>query len=516
MKRNFRIYGIIAIAVLLLLITTSGVPIIDTFAEKAIEVGRNTALLVTFIGITGGLIADTIYYFNFANIDEFSSKWNPIVSGANANHAIVAVVNSFLMLLQPFYVIAIVLTGVYLLFIAGTPAGRAKAKSNFWKLVFSMVVVTLSMQLFQIILNLSAALTVGVVNIAGISGLTVQGIMLPFTMLLMGLGALSIALGPFALVTFGIIAILVNLPIFIIIQLRYVILLILAMLFPFTIFFHYLDLQFTKAFAAKLVRLTFIWTFLPVVIMLAVAGADIAIESYAEQCGPLQYLTYIPGVGALISLIYSLFDASCLAMIGMSLVGIIIIAVTPLMMSGVMTWIGAGLAMAGMAYFGRSWATPLTTFGGLLAGMGPGAFMMGGTQAMFRGMAPGAGGPTSASDVMAQKRQGIMKDYEQTEFKDLKNKPIEERTSIEHKRFGQLEKKDAELGKFDKHLEDRGFKTPDDLGRIGPKDAEKIVRDFEVGKYKETGLGKKEEFVREKFGSLGQKIGEKLSRRRTP
>lgn len=389
MKKNFKIYGIIAI-ILSITIAVSGVPVVDKLIEKGWNMASLTVLYAIIVeGVITPFYLISWNYFTFSNIDEFSSKWNPTVAGPNANPAIVSVVNSFLRILEPLYIIAIILTGVYLLFIAGTPAGRARAKSMFWKLIFSMVVVTLSMQLFQIFLNISSALTVGVANIGGVDSTTISHIIMPFMLFLLGLATLAIAVGSIPVLTFIIITVLFVLLIPIIVNLRYIILLILAMLFPFTIFLHFLDFQFTKAFGAKLIRLTFIWAFLPVIMMLAVIGSNIAVESYADKCPDLlEYVSFIPGIGVLLSLIYSLFDASCIGMIGMSFVGTIIIFATPFMMSGVMTWIGAGLAMIGMANFDKSWGTGLTTFGGILAGMGPGALMMGGTQAMFKGMVP--------------------------------------------------------------------------------------------------------------------------------
>lgn len=376
MERRFKVYGIVAIAVLLLAITSSGV--IDALIKKAMEIAALIALIGIVIGFIEGLATTWLY------------TQNPIVAGPNADPAILAVVNSFLRLLQPFYILAIILTGVYLLFIGGTPAGRAKAKSMFWKLIFSMVLVTLSMQLFQILLNLSEVLTSAVMNISGVDWSTMYGITLPFTILIFTLAGVAALAGLNIFVTTAlIIAILYNLLIPFIIGLRYLILLILAMLFPFTIFLHFLDFQFTKAFGAKLVRLTFIWTFLPVIMMLVVVGSNIAIGSYADKCGPLVGLVAIPGVNVLASIFAAIFgNSNCLMVILMSLIGTILVFATPFMMSGVMTWIGAGLAMVGMASFTKSWGTPLTTFGGILAGMGPGALMMGGTQEMFRRMAP--------------------------------------------------------------------------------------------------------------------------------
>jgi len=55
----------------------------------------------------------------------------------------------FISFLEPLYVMAILLTGIYLLFFSGTPQGRVRAKSMLISLIMGMVVISVSTYLIH-------------------------------------------------------------------------------------------------------------------------------------------------------------------------------------------------------------------------------------------------------------------------------------------------------------------------------------------------------------------------------
>jgi len=75
----------------------------------------------------------------------------------------------FVSLLQPFYLLAISITGFYLLLVSSSPAGRNKAKSTLIKLVISLVLISLSPQIMSIALDITENITSSVLGQADIA-----------------------------------------------------------------------------------------------------------------------------------------------------------------------------------------------------------------------------------------------------------------------------------------------------------------------------------------------------------
>ena len=56
--------------------------------------------------------------------------------------------DGFIKILVPIYTIAIVVTGIYLIFVSVSPGGRMKAKSMISKLILSMILVSISTEIY--------------------------------------------------------------------------------------------------------------------------------------------------------------------------------------------------------------------------------------------------------------------------------------------------------------------------------------------------------------------------------
>ena len=68
---------------------------------------------------------------------------------------VTVVLNFFIRLLQPFYVMAIMVTGIYLLFMSGSPLGRAKAKKTLVKLIIGLGLITMTIPIVEMLLESS-------------------------------------------------------------------------------------------------------------------------------------------------------------------------------------------------------------------------------------------------------------------------------------------------------------------------------------------------------------------------
>lgn len=78
----------------------------------------------------------------------------------------------FLGLIQPLYVLAIAVTAFYLVFVTGSPQGRAKAKSLMKDLVTGMIILSLSPILLEALLTFSADATGAIMEQTDISVVT--------------------------------------------------------------------------------------------------------------------------------------------------------------------------------------------------------------------------------------------------------------------------------------------------------------------------------------------------------
>ena len=78
----------------------------------------------------------------------------------------------FLSLIQPLYLLTITVTAFYLIFISGSPAGRAKAKSLMGSLILGMIIISLSPVLLSALANFSAITTKAIMGQADVSVVT--------------------------------------------------------------------------------------------------------------------------------------------------------------------------------------------------------------------------------------------------------------------------------------------------------------------------------------------------------
>jgi len=70
----------------------------------------------------------------------------------------------FFSMIQPLYVMAIAVTGGYLIFISGSPGGRSKAKKFMKDLIVGMIIISMSPMLLQGLMNLSESITEAILN----------------------------------------------------------------------------------------------------------------------------------------------------------------------------------------------------------------------------------------------------------------------------------------------------------------------------------------------------------------
>ena len=215
----------------------------------------------------------------------------------------------FISLLEPLYVMAILLTGIYLLFFSGTPQGRVRAKGMLLSLILGMVVISVSTYLIQLLFNTSNSLTrnllgqgpldIGFTYRKAVDYLNYRAIDFMWTNIILGM--------PFMLLSF-----LITAGIFIMLAARYFFLIFLIIFFPIAIFLTLFPL--TKTIGNIIIRQLIFWAFLP--------------SAYA-----LMLVTIGVSSQNLTGVILEISDI-------ISLTGTLIIIVSPLVIFGIMDWIG--------------------------------------------------------------------------------------------------------------------------------------------------------------------------------
>ncbi len=287
-----------------------------------------------FVNITASAIE-----FGILCLKEFI-MWNPNPDDIRP------MVSDFIEMLIPVYVMIITILGVYIIFLSISPSGRARAKSMFWRTILSMVLVSISLEIFKIALAISEALAHRM--LAGI--VTTRITYFASILLING--------NPYIMIF--ILQLLLWLLIFalVVVAVRYFLVLMMCAIFPFTLFLYFFE--FTKDIGSKLLRYSMAIIFTQPVQALMLAITIMSMNSIG-----------MAGSSVSENMIYAfLFMAGC---------SMIILA--PLMMMGLLKWIGGAIAGLGMvvSFINPAIGGAMVAIGGVAAGMGPGGLIAGGT-----------------------------------------------------------------------------------------------------------------------------------------
>ena len=115
---------------------------------------------VVLFGFLHSTITDEDMFYN--NIEEGVMS-NPVLSPGVEN-----VVGIFIGMLQPIYILAIVLTALYLLFAQSSIEGRVKAKALLSRLIVSLAIISLSLPILTASIAISEGLTGTILNLVNL------------------------------------------------------------------------------------------------------------------------------------------------------------------------------------------------------------------------------------------------------------------------------------------------------------------------------------------------------------
>jgi len=215
-----------------------------------------------------------------------------IIADADGNYygnpPVESLVNAFISIAQPFYVLAIISVAFYLLFVSGSALGRARAKASLIRLVLSMGLIVLTIPVIQLCLDISEMITGNILDMGDTStGIelmkdTISGLWENYFTAIIFSYWNSVYLLMFSGVMFF-------LP-FMIIALRYFMVLYFTSLFPLTVLLY--AFYFTRNMGGHIFRETFRWIFIQplwAMILVAISAAAVSMPLMNDATARMGY-----------------------------------------------------------------------------------------------------------------------------------------------------------------------------------------------------------------------------------
>lgn len=282
--------------------------------------------------IKGGVIEAVrdffVKYFTLSG----ALRWNPQIYPLESGSVFSGIIKLVLQMLIPFYSIMLIVNGIMFVWSSENPAIRAQTKERIMKLTIGMVACSMAPVIFQTMLEIEL-LMVGMV-LDQVAGSGAQAVVLL-------LGAIVWFIIPAAIPVL-LVALFFMIAPFLILAVRYIIVQLLAALFPITIFLYSID--YTKNIGAKLVRISVMWTFMPLVIA----------------------FIYAITIGALSTMSFSNIGGS-IANAGIALAGLFLMTITPMLMTSMMNTVGGFVSHIGRTSGNYTWILA----GNLMEGRAP-------------------------------------------------------------------------------------------------------------------------------------------------
>ena len=275
-----------------------------------------------------------IHGMDLADVLVESILMNPNISDPGIGNILAIWVH----LLQPVYVLAITIIGVYLLLMSGSPGGRAKAEGMLSKLIIGMIIIGMSKFWLKLMLDSSRYLAETILNMA--SPATASDVFKEMMWYLFNLFQGMAINEPDAALIMMVTIYMFAWSIFTILGLRYLVVTLLVILFPLTIFFY--SFGATKPLGKPLMEQTIVWIFLQVVeaaVIAIIAIAVLILPPSLSEAGPIMVVVAFPVMNPQFILLYAAAAASLAVYLSPNfipfliyLVGFLMMIVLPLIM----------------------------------------------------------------------------------------------------------------------------------------------------------------------------------------
>lgn len=261
---------------------------IGAFAGKG-KVAAAAPFLEEYTTYFAGMLTRAVLFgFMYSLINDEKMFYNNIEEGVMSNPSLSPgvenVLGIFIGMLQPIYILAIVLTALYLLFAQSSIEGRVKAKALLSKLIISLVIISLSLPILTASIAISEGLTRTILNLVDLD--MIQEIMHDG---IYGAWCLMARLGVLhSELSVAFYSILFSLGMwgpYMVIGLRHIMLVFLFMLFPISITLY--SFSMSRGIGRRMLELTIV--FLSIQAFMAVTVLAISVGAYINP-------TDIPGL----------------------------------------------------------------------------------------------------------------------------------------------------------------------------------------------------------------------------
>ena len=274
--------------------------------------------------------------------------------------------NKWLQILVPFYIIAMLFTGLFFLLKAGTPRGRARARGMFVKLLMGLVLVALAPVIYQALLELSK-MFVDLFLHELHPTINLWFFSVPVDITLFGetndhLSDVSARISHSGLslaCIFICLALIIYIIAGIMVWLRNIMVFFYGVFFPVIIFFY--SFEVTKPQGQQWMNAALKWIFSPALQALILA--------FTIEVSERMTLLNFTGIGTLDEFIVHMMGRAMGGMV--VLAGLLSFALAPMIVGQLMAWLGDAISAVGLGT-GRQW---MVGVGGILAGGGAGAII---------------------------------------------------------------------------------------------------------------------------------------------
>ena len=174
------------------------------------------------------------------------------------NEVSITFLNLSISILVPLYIIAILLTTLYLLFISGSPKGRAKAKATFVKLIIGFGIIMLTLPIFQLLLEISHIFSSMILSLLKPE---VEIFKFPISFF-MSYFVITTFFRPIFGSFFLLISLILPFAVLFVFSIRFFFILIATIFFPFTVLLY--SFSPTKRIGETALKITLLWIFLPI------------------------------------------------------------------------------------------------------------------------------------------------------------------------------------------------------------------------------------------------------------
>jgi hypothetical protein len=252
-------------------------------------------------------------------------------------------------LMSLLYIIGIILSGLYIVLVSSSPVERARAKSILLRLIAGLILLSVSMQIYDVLMKTSAGVALKILSGAKFSGES-------YFMVANGTVA-GVMIGSFMSVFIIVFVVPVLLVALVTLGLRFIAAALFGILFPITITLYFIEV--TRGIGSNLMKYT-------LMVLLTQPATAIVLYITVMSLNAMGEIAPSDPVPALVAMF-----------IGVS--GFLLVALTPLIMLDIMKWFGGAVAGAGMmlAYDRPTAGGAMVALGGYAAGMGPEALVVG-------------------------------------------------------------------------------------------------------------------------------------------